>query len=72
MSKTVVKNKTFEVLALVTKKKHIVVKANDGYEAIESVQKDFFSDDSNHFAKDITRIDVRSAVEVVENDWRHT
>ena len=36
--------------------------------AIESVQKDFFSDDSSHFAKDITRIDVRSAVEVVEND----
>ena len=68
MSKTVVKNKTFEVLALVTKKKHIVIKANDGYEAIKSVEKDFFSDDSSHFAKDITRINIRSAVEVVEND----
>ena len=61
-------SKTFEVLALVTKKKHIVVKANDGYEAIESVEKDFFSDDPNYFAKNISRIDVRSAVEVVKYD----
>jgi len=57
-------SKTFEVLALVTKKKHIVVKAKDGYEAIESVENDFFNDDSRYFSKNITRIDVKSAVEV--------
>ena len=37
-------SKTFEVLALVTKKEYIVIKAKDGHEAIESVEKDFFTE----------------------------
>ena len=61
-------SKTFEVLALVTKKEYIVIKAKDGYEAIESVEKDFFSDAPNYFAKNISRIDVRSAVEINKNE----
>ena len=61
-------SKTFEVLALVTKKEYIVIKAKDGHEAIESVEKDFFSDNPNYFAKNISRIDVRSAVEVVKDE----
>jgi hypothetical protein len=61
-------SKKFEVLALVTKKEYIVIKAKDGYEAMESVEKDFFSDDPNYFAKNISRIDVRSAVEINKNE----
>ena len=60
--------KTFEVQALVTRKIEVLVKASDGAEAMELVEKDFFSDSPDFFDKNITRIDVRSAVEVVKDD----
>tara|TARA_R100001015_G_C4613134_1_gene168759 strand:+ start:802 stop:978 length:177 start_codon:yes stop_codon:yes gene_type:complete len=53
-------SKTFEVLALVTRKEYIVVKANDGTEAIKRVD----TNEENIFDKSITRIDARHAVEI--------
>jgi hypothetical protein len=53
-------SKTFEVLALVTRKEYIVVKANDGTEAIKRVD----TNEENIFDKSITRIEARHAVEI--------
>tara|TARA_Y100000401_G_C8274131_1_gene199908 strand:+ start:233 stop:409 length:177 start_codon:yes stop_codon:yes gene_type:complete len=57
-------SKTFEVLALITKKEYVMVKAKDGYEALERVD----TNEENIFDKSIMRIDARSAVEVVKDD----
>ena len=57
-------SKTFEVLALVTRKEYIVVKANDGTEAMERVD----TNEENIFDKSITRIDARHAVEIDTNE----
>tara|TARA_R100000657_G_C4548786_1_gene22294 strand:+ start:176 stop:352 length:177 start_codon:yes stop_codon:yes gene_type:complete len=57
-------SKTFEVLALVTRKEYIVVKANDGTEAMERVD----TNEENIFDKSITRIEARHAVEIDTNE----
>ena len=57
-------SKTFEVLALVTRKEYIVVKANDGTEAMKRVD----TNEENIFDKSITRIDARHAVEIDTNE----
>ena len=57
-------SKTFEVLALVTRKEYIVVKANDGTEAMKRVD----TSEENIFDKSITRIDARHAVEIDTNE----
>ena len=57
-------SKTFEVLALITKKEYVMVKAKNGCEALERVD----TNEENIFDKSIMRIDARSAVEVVKDD----